>query len=111
MNQEQLLDHVAELITGAAKEGPGAIMLLFKDDFTILRLKEELDPDAIVVHIFNSKSVIDGLSPSTWMKIAKEIWACKSSSSSTIKFPAPAGVPGRKPGRKPQTPDDPGKVS
>jgi hypothetical protein len=108
MNQEQLLDHVAELVRNEAKNGPGAILLLYKDNFSILRLPYPIDPDAIVVHVFNSKAVIDELAPSAWLKLSKEIWTCFSSkphANGTLKFPTSVG--GKAARRKPPEPESP----
>lgn len=111
MNQEQLLDHVAGLIKQEAQKGKGTIMLLFKEDFFVLRLFEELDPDAVVIHIFNSISFLEGLAPSVWLKIAKLVWACKCPAPNTIKFPVPPSAGAGKPRRKPKLNDEPPKVS
>jgi hypothetical protein len=110
MNQEQLLDHVAELLKTEAEKGPGMLLLIHKDEFKVYHLTETIDPDAVVLGVFGVEVVKRGLAPSTWLGLAKKVWACKSQPSGAIKFPGQPGIPTGKPGRKPKPQDEPPKV-
>jgi hypothetical protein len=110
MNQEQLLDHVAELLKEQALKGPGMILLVFSDEFKVYSTGFSLPENEKIVAIFDAAKVTTGLVPSAWLEIAKKVWACKSTSSSSIKFPQQPGGERGKPGRKPKPTDEPPKV-
>lgn len=106
MNQEQLLDHVAELLRSAAQERPGAVLLYFDDDFKTVSIDATFGDPAKFLACYNTGVILNGLPPSEWLKLSKQVWACKSTSTPTIKIP-PLGSDARgKPGRKPKLQDE-----
>ena len=106
MNQEQLLDHVAELLKTEAEKGPGTLLLVFTDDFHVLRLDIAAGDIGTLLSFFDANKVNANLPPSVWLELSKKVWACKSTPSGSIKFPGPPGIPAGKPGRKPKPTDE-----
>jgi hypothetical protein len=100
MNQEQLLDQVAELINNYSDAGIGLVLLLYKDDFSVIFLPAEIDSEQNIVEVFRSSDIRTGLPPSRWFSLSKKLWALKSKPVDSIKFPGhPSSVRG-KPGRR-----------
>lgn len=110
MTQEQLLDHVAKLVTNACKSSEGLILLMFKNEFHTLRLPEKVDIDEVCVHVFNAQEIAAGLPPSTWLTLSKKLWTLYSTHAKTIKFPKQTAAAAGKPERKPNPSDEPPKA-
>jgi len=110
MNQEQLLDHVAELLRTEAEKGPGTLLLVFTDDFHVLRLDIAVGDIGTLLGFFDAGKVGSGLAPSSWLELSKKVWSCKSAPTSSIKFPGQPTAGGGKPGRRPKPPDEPPKT-
>jgi hypothetical protein len=106
MNQEQLLDNVAELLKTEAERGPGTLLLVHENDFKIYHLSETLETGTVVLGVFSVDFVKGGLSPSTWLGLAKKVWACKSAPTASIKFPGQTSAGGGKHGHKPKPTDE-----
>jgi len=107
VNQEQLLDHVAELLKSEAEKGPGLILLIHDGEFRVYHLTEQISPEAVVLGLYGVDTIKRGLAPSAWLSLAKKVWACKSAPTSSIKFPGQPGGERGKPGRKPKPQDEP----
>jgi hypothetical protein len=106
MNQEQLLDHVADLLKTEAEKGPGTLLLVFTDDFHVLRLDIAVGDIGTLLGFFDANKVIANLPPSVWLELSKKVWACKSSTTGSIKFPPQPPAGSGKPGRKPKPQDE-----
>jgi hypothetical protein len=106
LNQEQLLDHVAELLHKAAEEHPNGLILLFDEDFKVYKIPMSIYPHEKILGVFDAAQVKTGLPPSVWLDLAKKVWACKSSTPGSIKFPGQPSAGGGKPGRKKQPKDE-----
>jgi hypothetical protein len=100
MNQEQLLDHVADLLKTEASNKPGVLLLVFDSDWKVLYVEAHLSPEAKVIDAFDTTRINSGLPPSAWLELSKKVWACKSSSPSSIKFPGLSSSVRGKPGRR-----------
>lgn len=111
MNQEQLINHVAELLRTAAETKPGAVLLYFDEEFKTIGLDTTLSNTAVFINAYNTGAILNGLPPSEWLKLSRQVWACKSTNPDHMKFPGLAGSERGRPGRRPKPPDEPSKVS
>lgn len=94
MTQEQLLDKVCELVTNEAKKGPGTILLLHDEDFTVMRIPKFTPATTKLIETFDCETITQGLPPSKWLSLSRQLWAAfcsKTNKSGTIKLPALKG--------------------
>lgn len=110
MNQDQLLDHVAKLVTNCAGSEIGLVVLLHNDDFSVAFLPCSIDPELDIVEVFRSADIRTGLPPSRWFSLSKKLWALKSTPVSTIKFSDQTSAGRGKPSRKGTPEIEPPKV-
>jgi len=89
MNQDQLIDHISDLLKSGSEKGPGILLLCFKEDFSVLHVKEKINPDTQILTIIDSETFRAGLTPSLWINLARKVWACKCTKTNTIPFGNP----------------------
>lgn len=111
MNQEQILDGVAEQLKKEAETHTGTLLVCFTDDIKMHRIHIKTEEIGTVLGIYDANKVKAGLPPSAWLELGKKIW------TEISKRPGPATNTIKPQFGKKQTaagnkgPDTPGKVS